>query len=67
MATMSASFPNPQRCDLPKWTQVAVAVDVVSSQVQSGQIGRAFRERLDDTQLVEADVQVDKVGGFGYS
>lgn len=58
---------NPQRSAVPEWSQVAVAVDGVPSQVEACQLGWTFREGLDDTQLVIANVQVDEAGAFGYS
>lgn len=58
---------NTQGSAVPEWTQVAVTVDWVPSQVQACKLWWTFRERLDDTQLVVTDIQVGEAGAFWYS
>lgn len=50
----------------PQGPQVAVAVDGVAGQVEACQLGRACGERLQDAELVVAEVQVGQARGFGY-
>lgn len=50
-------------CPLSQWTQVAAAVDWVACQVETSQFRGAKGQRLQDTQLVMAEVKMGELGG----